>query len=211
MPLFAYAVLASTVVPVAVGLKRFNVLDAGGRTLVALVVANCIQMSGAYVLAMMKVPNLAYVNTYRPVELVLITLVFFFMVESRIARIVILACAGSFLLLWILDRATLDDPNQLNNRMALLSRFTLILISIVALYSGSESVATRFFERPLFWVGAAVLLYSSGTLLLLGLGNQLIALGRETFIQAWQINWTLLIIANVSYTKGLLCRPQHRT
>jgi hypothetical protein len=56
-------------------------------------------------------------------------------------------------------------------------------------------------------VGTAVLLYSSGTLLLLGWSNQLAKSGMDTFITAWQINWVLLIMANLFYMKGLLCKP----
>jgi hypothetical protein len=209
MPLFVYVVLASAFVPVIVGLIRFNKHDTGGRILLMLVSANAIQMSAAYTLAMMKIPNLWFVNLYRPIELVLIALAFVAMLEGRLARRVILLCAVLYVLIWIADKFTLDVSGELNTRMAMLSRIIAIIMSIVALYAGSGALDTRFAERTLTWVGAAVLLYSSGTLLVLGFGNQLIASGREAFVQAWHINWTLLLVANIFYTKGLLCRS-HR-
>ncbi len=206
-----YVVLASSFVTVIVGLTRYKILDRGGRALVILAAANCCQIMASYTLSVMKIRNLELLNDYRPVELVMIAIVFVFMVESKLVRRLLIFCSIGYVVIWIADKIYLDDPTQLNSRMAMLSRITAIIMSIAVLYSGGQTSSGFFTKRPLFWVGTAVLLYSSGTLLVLGLSNQLINLELETFIQAWQINWILLIMANLMYVKGLLCKPQRPT
>jgi hypothetical protein len=60
----------------------------------------------------------------------------------------------------------------------------------------------------LFWVAMAVALYSAGTLILLGLSNDLLKLGVPYFKAGWVFNWSLLIIANLFYAKAMLCKQQ---
>lgn len=206
-----YVVLASSFVPVIVGLMRYKNLDKGAKALLILAAVNCFQMMTSYVLSLMKIHNLELLNDYRPLELVMIAVVFGLMVESRFIRRLLLSCSIGYVLIWIADKIYLDDPTQLNSRMAMLSRIVAIIMSIAVLYSETKASSGLLTGRPLFWVGTAVLLYSSGTLLVLGLSNQLVNLQRELFILAWQINWTLLIVANLFYTKGLLCKPQRPT
>jgi uncharacterized membrane protein len=190
-----------------IGLVRYKNLEKGVRALVVLCVANCCQTTLSFVLSMIRVRNLELLNDYRPVEIVLLGAVFYLLVQSRLVQRIVVACVALYVLVWLADKFTLDDPSQLNNRMAMLSRLIAIIISIAALYSGQKSLSGSFLRSSLFWVGTAVLLYSSGTLLLLGWSNQLAKSGMDTFITAWQINWVLLIMANLFYMKGLLCKP----
>ena len=206
-----YVALASSFVPFIVGLMRCKSLDRGAKALLILAAANCCQMMTSYVLSLMKIHNLELLNDYRPLELVMIAAVFGLMIESRFVKRFLLTCSVAYVVIWIADKIYLDDPTQLNSRMAMLSRIIAIIMAITVLYSDAKASTGLFAKRPLFWVGTAVLLYSSGTLLVLGLSNQLINLNRETFIMAWQINWTLLVMANLFYTKGLLCKPQRQT
>jgi hypothetical protein len=210
-PILFYVVIGSSFLAAVVGLVRYRKLDIGAKALATLCMVNFFEGTAALVLSLMKIQNLELLNDYRPVELALTAGVFYLMVDSRIARRLLVLCASAFILVWIVDKIYLDDPGQLNNRMAMLSRILAAIMSIVALYFGAKGSESLFFERPLFWVGTAVLVYSSGTLVVLGLSNELINLKLETFMKAWQINWTLLIMANLFYTKGLLCKPQRPT
>ena len=210
LPFLFYVALGSFFVPMILGLVRYKSLEKGTRALVVLCVANCCQGTLSFVLSMMRIRNLELLNDYTPVELVLLVAVFYLLVESRTVQRILVACVALYVLIWTADKFTLDDPSQLNNRMAMLSRLIAIIISIAALYSGQKSLSGSFLRSSLFWVGTAVLLYSSGTLLLLGWSNQLAKSGTGTFITAWQINWVLLSMANLFYAKGLLCKRPHQ-
>ena len=211
LPILVYFVVGSSFLAAMVALVRYHRLDTAAKALAWLCIANYCEGAVAYILSLRKIRNLELLNDYRPIELFLTACVFYFMVQSRTARRLLVLCTSIFVLVWIADKIFLDDPGHLNNRMALLSRVVAVTMSIASLYFGAKESETLFIERPLFWVGTAVLLYSSGTLLVLGLSNQLAFMNREIFIMAWQINWILLIMANLFYTKGLLCKPQRPT
>ena len=203
-----YLAFASIIAAMIVGVVRFKHLGKAGRALAVLCAVNCCQATASIILGAMKIRNLELINDYRPVELTLIAAVFYLMVESMITKRILVLCVSAYVLVWIADKIYLDDPTQLNSRMAMLSRLIAIIMSISALYSEIVTSEGVFFKYPLFWVGASVLLYSSGTLLILGWSNQLTGSSRATFISAWHINWLLLIVANLLYIKGLLCKPQ---
>jgi ABC-type transport system involved in multi-copper enzyme maturation permease subunit len=100
------------------------------------------------------------------------------------------------------------DPDHINSGMAMISRTFLIVMALVTLQSAIKDEKLHLLERPVFWVVMGVVLYSAGTLLVVGLSNQLLELGVPYFVVAWHINWSLLIIANLLYTKGMLCKSQ---
>jgi hypothetical protein len=54
----------------------------------------------------------------------------------------------------------------------------------------------------------SVILYSTATLIMVSLSHQLLELGMPYFTAAWNINWTFIIVANLLYAKGLLCKSQ---
>jgi len=81
-------------------------------------------------------------------------------------------------------------------------------MAAIVIWTQIKDERSTMLERSVFWVAAAVILYSTGTMAVLGLGNFLMKLGRPYFVAAWHINWTLIIVANIFYTKGMLCKPQ---
>ena len=101
-----------------------------------------------------------------------------------------------------------NNPNHIDSGMAMISRTFVIAVSLITLQATLKDERSRLVERPVFWVAMGAILYSSGTLLVVGLSNQLLQLGKTYFDVAWHINWTLLIIANLFYTKGILCKSQ---
>jgi hypothetical protein len=206
-----YGVLVSTVATAAVGVVRYRRLVPGARMLAVLCIVAAFQLMLSYVLILFAIRNYEVLNYYKPIELVLLGAIFYSLVESNRVQRVVVTLLALYLIVWIVDLYALDDPTQLNNRMSMLSRMTAIAIAIPALYSGQKSASGPFLQYPLFWVGTAAVLYSAGTLLIVGLSNQLIGAGMNTFISVWQINWVFLIITNFLYIKGLLCKPQCQT
>jgi hypothetical protein len=100
------------------------------------------------------------------------------------------------------------DPDHIDSAMAIVSRILLIVMSLVTLQAAMRDEQSHLTARPIFWVVIGVILYSSGTMLVFGLSNQLLKLGETYFIVAWHVNWSLLIIANLAYTRGMLCKSQ---
>src|SRR3990172_9260294 len=127
LPVVFYAVIVSSFLTAMVGLVRFRGIDIGAKALAILCVVNYCEGSAAFLLSMMKIRNLELLNDYRPVELLLTACVFYLMVESRFAKKLLVVSSSVFVLVWIADKIYLDDPAQLNNRMALLSRVIAVV------------------------------------------------------------------------------------
>ena len=116
--------------------------------------------------------------------------------------------AAAFVIFWVSDLIFFYTPGQINTVAQLVDRILLIVMSIITLQAVIKDEASSLFERPVFWAAISVILYSAGTLMAVGLGNQLMALGRSYFDVAWDINWTFIIIANILYARGMLCKSQ---
>jgi hypothetical protein len=202
---------ASTVAAGVVGVVRFRRLEIGTRILAVLCIVAPMQLTLSFVMSRLGIRNYEVLNNYRPFELLLIGAVLYGLSVHAVVRRIVAVGVTLFLALWIVDLNTLDDPTQINNRMAMLSRIIVIVMTLPALYFGQRATSGLFSQSPLFWVGTAALLYSSGSLFVVGFSNQLAAGSRETFISAWHINWSLLIMNNLFYMKGLLCKPRPRT
>jgi hypothetical protein len=92
--------------------------------------------------------------------------------------------------------------------MGMIARSFLIAMSVIALWMQTKDERLLMLERSVFWVAVGVTSYACGTLVILGLSNYLVELGRPYFIAGWSINWCLLIASNIFYTKGMLCKAQ---
>jgi hypothetical protein len=196
------------VVPATAGIIRFPRLSRAMRILTLLCVLACIDIAAQYLVALWGMKNYFLSDYYRVIEVSLLCVVFYLSSVSKGTRIVLRVLGILFVVIWVLDMIFFRDPDRINSGMAMISRTFLIVMALVTLQSAIKDEKSHLLERPVFWVVMGVVLYSAGTLLVVGLSNQLLELGVPYFVVAWHINWSLLIIANLLYTKGMLCKSQ---
>jgi hypothetical protein len=208
IPILGYIYLASAFIPVSVGLARYRSIAKPMKILTLLCILSLINAGTELVLARYGLNNQFLANAYVPVEVFLITLVYYLSLSVSKYRRILVGCASVFLLVWTADRIFLDMPDQMNSEMAIVSRLFLFAMSLVVISALSRDATSRLDQKYLFWIATGVIVYSTGTFIVAGLGNRLLQLSASLFVIAWHINWLLLIIANLLYTKGLLCRIQ---
>jgi hypothetical protein len=196
------------VVPATAGIIRFPRLSRAMRILTLLCVLACIDIAAQYLVALWGMKNYFLSDYYRVIEVSLLCVVFYLSSVSKGTRKVLRVLGILFVVIWVLDMIFFRDPDRINSGMAMISRTFLIVMALVTLQSAIKDEKSHLLERPVFWVVMGVVLYSAGTLLVVGLSNQLLDLGVPYFVVAWHINWSLLIIANLLYTKGMLCKSQ---
>lgn len=211
LPLLFFLSTGSAYSAMILGLVRFRWLDKGGKALALLCIANGIELTVTLILSLNGIRNLGVENIYRPVELSLIAAAFWHLTGASAARRWLPALAIGFVLIWFVDAVVPAGLEGINANMAMVQRIFGVLMSVMALYLGLNEPGAPFLRRPLLWMGTAVLVYCSGSFLVLGFSNELVNMGIEKFIAAWQINWALLLIANLLYIKGMLCKPQLQT
>ncbi len=206
IPVFAHISAASNLIPAAVGVKNFRNLQKGMRFLALLCVLACLQLVGELVVGYVYKNNYFLADYYNLAELTLLGAVFYFSTKSKASRVILGLLFAGFLAYWLVDMIHKTNPEYINSNLAMVSRVFLIAMSLVGFQNALAGGTAAMSRVPVFWVSFAVVLYSAGTLLLFGLSNQLLAMGVVYFEIAWYINWVLLIVVNVMYSKGMLCR-----
>ncbi len=206
IPIFAHISAASNLVPAAVGLRNFRKLRAGMRFLAFLSVLACLQLVAENIVGYLYKNNYFLADYYTVVEFSLLTAVFYFSAKSKVSRAILVVLFVAFLVYWVINITHRPDSQSINTNLAMVSRVFLIAIALVG-FQGVLAEGTASISRlPVFWVSFAVAIYSAGTLVLFGLSNDLLRMGLIYFEVAWYVNWVLLIVVNLMYSKGMLCR-----
>lgn len=208
IPIFGQIHALSFLVPTTVGVTRFARLSRALRILAALCLLACLNIATQYVLGLLNIRNYFISNYYRVVETSLLCAVFYHSVAAKGVRNVLTGLGILFVVIWGANMIWFNNPDQYKSGMAMISRTVVLVMSLITLQATLKDEQSHLVERPVFWIAMGAVLYSSGTLLVVGLSNQLLRLGKTYFDVAWHINWSLLIIANLFYTKGMLCKLQ---
>lgn len=206
-PILAYVHLFSYPLPLIAGIAKYARLHKSMKTMTILTALACLSIGTELVLASYKMRNYIVSDYFRVIEVGMLCLVFQMSIADTRMRIILRSLGGVFVAIWVADMVLHNVP-QINNVMDLISRIFVLVMSLITLHSAMKDENSPLVDRSIFWVGVGAAIYSSGTLLLLGLSNHLLQLGTSYFLAAWHINWALLIVANLLYMKGILCKHQ---
>jgi hypothetical protein len=208
IPIFGQIHALSFLVPAIIGVMRFARMNRAMRILAILCVMACLDVGAQLFLGARSVRNYFISDYYRVIETSMLCAVFFHSVAAKGVRNVLRGLGILFAVIWVVDIIWYNNPEQYRSGMAMISRIIVLVMSLMTLHSTLKDERAHLVERPVFWVAMGAVLYTSGTLLVVGLSNELLALGPTYFVAAWHVNWTLLIIANIFYTKGMLCKSE---
>ena len=207
IPMYGYSVAASYLVPATAGILRYRSFEKPRRLLAVLCVLAVVQVGSELLLGLLRHGSNYFLSTYYWLaELLLLGGVYAMALHSRRKKHALYAISLSFTIYWLIDVLFFDDPGQINIRIAVVSRVLLVAMSLLTLHErmGTPSIPPR--QQGMFWLTIGVVIYSSGTVLLMGASNELLKLGLGYFVAAWHINWALTIIANLFLFQALRCR-----
>jgi len=187
LPLLGQIHLGFFLVPAAAGIIKFRVLSKAMRMLTVLCVLACFNIAAQSLLASWGIRNYFISDYYTILEMSLLCGIFYLSVASKRARIVLRVLGLIFFGIWIVDMVFFHNPDQINSEMAVVSRIFLVVMSLVTLQAAMGDESSVLTARPVFWVAMGVVFYASGTLLVLGLSNELLKLGKSYFDVAWHI------------------------
>ncbi len=207
-PVLAYVDIASLPIPVAVGVWKYRTLNKSMRVFAVLSVLACIDLVAEILLAYVLHYNSFLTSYYEFIELLMLGSVFYFSLGNRRSRVLVVSLAGIFTVFWLSQIPSFYNPAELVGSTQVVSRISLIFMSLTTLYSINEGRTARMIDIPVFWAAFGVLLYSAGTLVTVGLGNQILTMGRNYLAVAWSTNWLLGTASNLFYAKAFLCRQE---
>jgi hypothetical protein len=203
-----YIAAGSTFVPATVGLVRYRKLTRPMKLFTAFSLVTCVNIALEFILGLFKIKNYFLSDIYYLIEVALLAFVYYCSLESRTSRKILLGCAIMFTAIWLVDEVCLANPGALNNTMAMITSFFLLVMSIYTLDAFLKTPRRQLLQEPMFWIVTATIVYSAGSFVVLGLSNELLKLGPGYFISFWHVNWILYAVSMMMYGKALLCRPQ---
>jgi len=210
-PIFAYVCEASHLIPAAVGVARFKRLTNPMRILAIFTILACFQMIVAYIAAIWKHNNIFLDDYFALIEFSMLLGVYYFSVRRRSSRILLVVFGVTYFIIWMARVPLSGGPISIGGNMAVIGRIILIILSLVVAQETLRGETIQILEKPVFWVIVGVIMYTAGTLMIFGFSDDLLKSGIVYFEMAWRINWTLMIAANLFYTKAFLCNPSEKT
>lgn len=197
-------------IPLIAGMSRFKWLNRTMRVFLLLCLCSCLEVFSEYILSVKKINNLFLINYYFLLDDLFLSVVYSFSIEEKKTKRIILTLALLFTCIWIVDQTYFAVPGQMNTEMGVTSRIFIIVASIVIVLALMKKTNALLIDDPVFWVSTGSVLYSTGVLLILGLGNELVKIGSFYFYVAWHINWSLAIVANLMFTRGFFCKAKQQ-
>ncbi|MEX2116122.1 MAG: hypothetical protein WEB37_04490 [Bacteroidota bacterium] len=206
LPLLGYVHILTFFVPVVVAARRYKDLGSTLRLLSLLCLIAAANSVIGFALGRFGINNQPLANCFVVVEFVMVGLIFRSAVRSRALKLLFAASVIVFPAVWVLHQGLFADLFRMNTEMAVVSKALLVLLAVAAMgqmLSGDPQIP--FGTQPVFWIATAVLLYSTGTFVVFGLGNYFLETNKDLFVAAWHMNWALIISSNLLFTKALLC------
>jgi len=208
LPIMGHIAVWSTVIPAVVGVWRFGRLDKAMKYFAAFCVVSVVNVFLEVLLGRLGIRNYFVSDLYFLVAVPFFGIVYHFSIKARVARNVLKLCTALFVLVWLIQKAAFWDPNQLSSTLAMVTALFLVIMSIVTLNTFLKSSSSRLTGEPIFWVLTGTIVYYSGTFVVMGLGNELLKISLSMFETGWYINWILIVVSMLMYTKGFLCKSQ---
>jgi hypothetical protein len=208
IPILALAAIASFFIPSAVGIFRFRSLTTSVKLFAMFYFLTCAEELVELYLALNHIHNIFLINYSFLIEPVFLSVVYFVWAKEKWLKQLIAIPGILYIMIWLANKLYFGSPDEVNNPMAMASRIVLISVSIFVLHSMMKDVDIVLFAEPLFWISTGWILYSTGVLLIYGLSADLLKAGVKYFTSAWYINWSLAIVSNLMFTKGLICKPK---
>jgi len=196
----------ASLLPAGVGVSRFSRMSSAMKVYALLCVLSSLEIAAEFILFFFHQSGIIVSNIALGIETVFITAVYAIALDMKIVRRVMLVLGACFVGIWVPGIIFIQSPTQFNQAMAIASRIFILVASVIALYVVAKSTAVSLTDEPLFWITSGNILYASGLIFLLAVSNDLLALSPPYFTAAWDLNWSLIIIANVLFAKGLLCK-----
>jgi len=202
---------SASLLPAAIGVFRFAKLSSAMKAYALLCVLSSLEIAAEFTFAFYHHNGIIVSNIALGVETIFITAVYAIAFNIKIVRGTMLALGATFALIWVPGSIVIQDPGQFNQAMAIASRIFILVTSVIALYTVATRTAASLTDESLFWITTGNILYASGLIFLLAVSNDLLALSPPYYTAAWDLNWSLIILADVLFAKGLMCRSTSQT
>jgi hypothetical protein len=157
-----------------------------------------------------NIRNLWVIHFSMLLEFLIITAMFYGWKKRKRAKSLLLVLCCLFLFLWVLSKYSFEPFTQMDSYTSNASVFFIAVASSVFL-DVTKDRQTVIMSDPRIWAAAAILIYSSGSLILVSLFNDMLRVSIDFLRKIWQINIALVIISTFLFARAIWCTGTKQT
>ena len=206
LPILFYIFVLLEILTAFAGGFRYRNLPRPLRILEWLIIVSVLQVGFAFILAYMNIRTLWTSHFFTIFEIVCFIFMYLSWIHLKQTRVALYVCLAGFFILWIVSKFTFEPLSFSDDGTATISKIIQIVFStylLVVIVRESDIIWTN---DPRFWVTTGFIIYAAGSLFWFALFNIMLQAspGRLKFL--FSINWVLMIITNLFYTRAFLCK-----
>jgi len=197
------------IVPLVIGISQFNRFENPLKTLTGLAgLALLVQVIGL-VCALNKWNNYWLYQIYTPIAFLGFCYIYSKWLDDWWSRNVFISLGVGFCLFAVVNGVWLQPLSPTNLYAVWLSHLILMILSISFFYRIISEMSIANLERsPAFWINTSILLYTAGSMLILGLNHLIIARSKVLIDNVWYFHSTFNILHYLLFALGLWIKPK---
>jgi hypothetical protein len=206
LPILFYIFVLFEILTAFVGGFRYRNLPHPLRILEWLIVISILQVGMEWILAYFYIHSLWMSHFFTMFEIVCFIFMYLSWIQQKHFRVALYVCLIGFFILWIVSKFTFEPLSFADDGTATISKIIQIVFStylLVVIVRESEIIWTN---DPRFWITTGFIIYSAGSLFWFALFNTMLQASPERLKLLFSINWILMIITNLFYTRAFLCK-----
>jgi hypothetical protein len=206
VPVLFYIYYFVLLITALVGGFRYRSLPRPLKILAWLFVFNVVEVTLQRVLGSLHIHNLWTVQFYTLIELFLFILIYSQWMKQHQYRVTLAVCFSAFTLFWIISKFTFEPLSILSGWTSGVSNILQIIFSTLILVEIVKESEIIWTTDPRFWVASSNIIYTAGSIFMFALFNKMLEISPDRLNIVWHMNWTLMIISNLFYTRAFLCK-----
>lgn len=207
--LLVYLSVFAPAIPLAIGISRLKYLRPDRKCLLVLMGVALVVQLIAIIFFQNKWNNHFLYHIYNPIEVLSFLYIYQLWLSGWWKKWVFKMLMGSYLIFAILNTAFSQPFNTNNSNAVLVGSIILIILAIVFFYRILDEMNIERIEKsPQFWINTSILLYFSGSLLIIGLNPIIAEKSVELFKSVWIFHSSFNILHYILFAIGLWIKPK---
>ena len=206
IPVLFYISMLTEIVTALVGGLRYRTLQRPLRILEWLIIFTILEVGLQWALSYFGIHNLWTSHFFTLIEMVFVVLLFSSWMKNRRNRMMLSLCLFMFIIFWIVSKFTFEPLSLVDGWTAAISKILQITFSTFLLVEVVKESDMNWTDDPRLWIIAGIIIYSAGSIFIFALFNKMLQISPDRLKIIWFLNWTLIIISNLLYTRGFLCK-----
>ncbi len=206
VPTLALISFISCLFPVIVGAIRWKHLSRGSRIFLGLLGFYLPVLITQLIMMFHWINTMWTVQLYALIEYCVVATVFWVETKNQFVKRAIRWSIYFYFACWVIAKFTVESFTKYDNYTSSLSSVLLIAMGVFKLVELLRENKDSIFQKSQFWISSGIVVYYVGTMPLFSLANVLLRRPLEEFANYWTINWALMIVVNLMYSKAFSCK-----